>query len=243
VFTKTGIYISLKNEFGVSFDLLESVKYTNSNLDELSFQSIVYTFIPKPDIGVFNEIIEMFKYIFDKSKWELCVSVYYDIKHKKFKLDIHDQIVSEVIAKYNYNENLEMSKNYIRYLQIHSHNSMVANFSEGDNKDENYSALCYYGVIGKISQNTKFYNADMKFRIWSGIRFIEVNLEDVFNIGPVTKELSKEQIGKLNMIIELSKKKTTEKSLPVKLDDPELNNFFLNNSLGDIVNDQHRLFY
>jgi hypothetical protein len=205
VFAKNGIYIVLNNKFGTSFDLLKHVKYSNNQLDEFEFENIVMTATPKPKLEIFNEILEMFKYICNKTKWELCVNVYYDTIDRDFKLNLHDQIISSTKATYDYNENFEMSSRYIRYLQIHSHNTMEANFSGTDDHDENYSSLCFCGVIGKITSESKFYNVDMKYRIWSGTRFINFNFEHVFDIGYYQKSLSITQIQKLDNIIEKSK--------------------------------------
>jgi len=157
----------------------------------------------------------MFKYVCNKTKWELCVNVYYDTIDKIFKLNLHDQIISGDKAAYKYDENFEMSSRYIRYLQIHSHNTMGANFSGIDDHDENYSSLCFYGVIGKITSKSKFYNIDMKYRIWSGTRFIDLDFDDIFDVEYCPKVLTDSQIQKLNTIIEKSKEalKTPKQSL------------------------------
>jgi len=215
VFTKTRVYIVLNNKFGTSFDQIDNIKYSNDQLDEFEFGTIVLTSTPKPKLDVFNEILEMFKYVCNKTKWELCVNVYYDTIDKIFKLNLHDQIISGDKAAYKYDENFEMSSRYIRYLQIHSHNTMGANFSGIDDHDENYSSLCFYGVIGKITSKSKFYNIDMKYRIWSGTRFIDLDFDDIFDVEYCPKVLTDSQIQKLNTIIEKSKEalKTPKQSL------------------------------
>lgn len=205
VFTKNGVYIVLHNKFGTSFDLLENIKYSNEYLNEFEFNDMILTSVPKPKLKMFNEILEMFKYVCDKTKWELCVNVYYDTIDKKFTLNLNDQIVSSAKAAYEYDKKFEMSDRYIRYLQIHSHNTMGANFSGIDDHDENYSSLCFCGVIGKITSESKFYNVDMKYRIWCGTRFMDLNFEDVFNIGYHQTSLTPTQLQKLNDIIEKSK--------------------------------------
>ena len=205
VFTKNGVYVVLNNKFGTSFDQIDHIKYSNDQLDEFEFETMVMASTPKPKLDIFNEILEMFKYICVKTKWELCVNVYYDTVDKNFKLNLHDQIISGAKAAYEYDENFEMSSRYIRYLQIHSHNTMGANFSGIDDADENYSSLCFCGVIGKITHESKFYNVDMKYRIWGGTRFIDLDFDDVFDIGYHPKILTDSEIQKLNTIIEKSK--------------------------------------
>ena len=205
VFAKNGVYVVLNNNFGTSFDQIDRIKYSNDQLDEFEFETDILIRMPKPKLDIFNEILEMFKYICAKTKWELCVNVYYDTVDKVFKLNLHDQIISGAKAAYEYDENFEMSNRYIRYLQIHSHNTMGANFSGIDDTDENYSSLCFCGVIGKITLDSKFYNVDMKYRIWGGTRFIDLGFDDVFDVGYRSKTLTDEQIQKLNTIIEKSK--------------------------------------
>lgn len=211
VFTQNGVYVGLKSQFGISFDLIPNMKYSNSYLDILlTGQSLRQINIPKPKLEVFEEILEMFKYVYKKTKWELCVNLYYDTKQHQFEISLNDQIVSGISAKYKYDEKFEMSERFIRYLQIHSHNSMAANFSCVDNNDENCSTLCYYGVIGKLTSESKFYNVDTCFRFWSGIRFINVDFEEIFEIKTKSTPLNGKKLQKLDKIIQDSKLKQSK---------------------------------
>jgi len=98
------------------------------DLDSLKLSIGIHSSLPKPKLSVFNEILEMFKYVCNKSNYELCVNLYYDTLNSEFKLSLHDQIISGAKVNYDYDENLELSDRYIRYLQIHSHNTMPAFF-------------------------------------------------------------------------------------------------------------------
>jgi len=71
-----------------------------------------------------------------------------------------------------------------------------------------FTNLCYYGVIGKISKESKFYNIDMKFRIWNGVNFIDIDFSNVFDVGFDSYKLSSNQVQKLDKIIEISKTST-----------------------------------
>jgi len=208
IFASDGVYIALKNKFGLSIGLIPNIKYSNMDLDSLKLSIGIHSSLPKPKLSVFNEILEMFKYVCNKSNYELCVNLYYDTLNSEFKLSLHDQIISGAKVNYDYDENLELSDRYIRYLQIHSHNTMPAFFSSIDNDDEMFTNLCYYGVIGKISKESKFYNIDMKFRIWNGVNFIDIDFSNVFNVGFDSYELSPNQVQKLDKIIEISKTST-----------------------------------
>lgn len=215
IFAGNGMFVALKNDFGVSIDEVKSVKYANTTLNDIDKTIAVYPFITKPHISLFVKIIEIFKYVYDKIKSEVCVNVYFNKINGTFHLNIEDQIVTGTRASYDYNENYEMNSDYVRYLQIHSHHTMGANFSGVDDKDENYTALCYYGVVGKLNENSSFYNVDSKFRIWNGIKFLEISFGDVFDLGMVTPKLSETDLNSLNIIIvrsELEKKKKLDES-------------------------------
>jgi len=211
IFAANGQFIALKSDFGISIDKIDSIKYTNSQLLPFESNMVIYSFVPKPSLSLFIEILEIFKYIYKECKAELCINVYYDKKENKFHLNIINQIVTSVTTEYKYDEKFEMSEDYIRYLQIHSHNSIGANFSARDDHDEKLTALCYYGVVGKISESSEFYNVESKFRIWNGIRFIEISLGDVFDLGVESKEIDCETILKLDSIIEISKQEIEKK--------------------------------
>ena len=217
VFAANGVFVVLENDFGVSFNKIVNIKYVNAQLDSLTDE--LYSYVPKPPLSLFVQILEMFKYMNNEIKSELCVNVYYSKETKDFHLSIEDQFVNSATSNYEYNENYEMSKDYIRYLQIHSHNSMAANFSARDNKDENYTALCYYGVVGKINSESQFYNVESTFRIWNGVRFVNIGLGDVFELGTSQVEIEDKFITKMDQIIEFSKKTELEKKaklLPIK---------------------------
>lgn len=203
-----GIFLTLKTNFGYTFTKIKNINYKNNILDKLNYDVLITSNYPKPNLSIYNEILEMFKYVSNKTKNELMINLYYHIKNKKFIIELADQTVSSTSVKYNYSEKYEMSKDYIRYLQIHSHNTMSANFSGVDDKDEKYTSLCFYGVIGKINSQSKFYNVDQKFRIWTGESFTSLCLEDVFDLKIKQNKLTDRQIDKLDNILKNSETKS-----------------------------------
>lgn len=211
VFTGGGVYIVLKTDFGISIDKLQNIQYSNSQLVKFKTDTNIIQSIQKPNISIFIKIIEIFKYVYNRIKSEVCVNVYFDKISGLFRISIDDQIVSEITASYNYNKKFEMSKDYIRYLQIHSHHTMAASFSSQDDHDEESTSLCYYGVVGKLNSNSSFYNVDSKFRYWNGIRFVNIEFSNVFDTGINILELTENDIIRLNTIIENSEKKKQEK--------------------------------
>jgi len=92
---------------------------------------------------------------------------------------------------------------------------MSARFSNIDDGDEKLN-LCYFGVVGKITPTSKFYNVDMDFRIWNGVKFVRVDLETVFNIGHIPSKLSDQVISKLDKIIINSKEAETPINKTIK---------------------------
>jgi PRTRC genetic system protein A len=215
IFAADGQYVAINNDFGYAIDKVESIKYTNSCLGTLEGMTGIYLRVPKPNLELFVKIIEIFKYVYDKIKSEICVNVYFNKNTRKFHINIEDQLVNGTNADYTYDEQFEMSKGYIRYLQIHSHHTMGANFSGKDDNDEKLTALCYYGVVGKLNGQSSFYNIETKFRVWNGSRFVEVAFGDVFNLGIAKPDLTDKDLLKLTCIINRAEEEKNKKAMPL----------------------------
>ena len=209
VFSREGAFIAIKSNFGIVFDKTE-LPYKNKGLNSLfGDEDIIYSFesfIPKPDISVLEEILEYFKYVCNKTKEELLVIVYYDTQNDNFITEIvKTQIVSGGSVEYAYNRRYEMDSRYVKYLEIHSHHSMGASFSGTDNNDESNRTLYFCGVLGKIHPYTSnIFNIDHKFRIWSGLRFIEIPIYEVFETHTAQPDLSDEKKEELDNLIKVS---------------------------------------
>ena len=183
------------------------VPYSNLKLKTLDDGSL-YQKVRRPNRKHFDKIIDIFKYVNNKSKNELLINLYYDKKKDNFIIDITKQKISGGSVEYIYSEKYENNDRYIRYLQIHSHHNMGASFSPTDNRDEQNKIPCYYGVIGNLNS----INFSYKFRIWNGIEFINVDISDVFRgfeEGPL--KITKIEKNFLDKIIEDSKKKEEKK--------------------------------
>jgi hypothetical protein len=205
VFTNNGAYIVLNNELGLIADKIPYVDYKNSSLLSIPSSPYMVTFIPKPPITILSEILEMFKYVSKENKLELAINVYWNKRKKRFVTEICDQIITTGRVEYSYTDKYELNTNYVRYLQIHSHHGMAAAFSSIDNDDEQNSLFSFFGVIGKINQKSELFNIDKKFRIWTGIRFINLEVKDVFELDKYTKQISNETVTRLDQIIQDSK--------------------------------------
>lgn len=204
VFTRDGIFLVQKNRFGISFERIEQ-PYKNRSLRRYKFNWAIESFLPKPDKVMFEEILECFKYIVGQTKDELLIIIYYDTQEKKHIMDIVKvQLISGGAVKYAYNKDYEMEDRYIKYLEIHSHNTMHANFSGTDNGDEK-KMLCYYGVIGQINEHSNIYSVDQKFRIWTGKEFREVKPWEVFDSYMKTIVIKDENKDQMDEILRISK--------------------------------------
>jgi len=204
VFTRDGIFLVQKNRFGISFERINQ-PYKNRSLRRYKFNWATESFIKKPDKLMFEEILECFKYIAKETKEELLIILYWDTIEEKHIMDIVKvQLITGGSVKYAYNKKYEMEDRYIKYLEIHSHNTMGANFSGTDNGDEK-KILCFYGVIGKISEHSNIYSVDQKFRIWTGKEFREVNPWEVFDSYMKTIEIRKEHKDQMDEVLRISK--------------------------------------
>jgi len=213
IFAGNGIYNVLKNDFATIYDKLE-IDYNNSNLNKIDGDTIFKLNLPKPSIKYFIQIVEMFKYIYDKIKSELTVNLYYHKPSKKFHLEIMEQDVSPGASNYKYNSSIENNMNYVRFLQIHSHHSMNASFSGTDNDDEKNAIMCFFGVIGKLNEHSDVFQVEKKFRLWTGIQFVEVGFMDIFDIQISKSEIDSKNLIILNRIVDETLKRKEEKPEP-----------------------------
>lgn len=206
-----GIFFVQKTGFGATYDKL-NVAFKNSSLEKVGDIFALTTTLPKPSKEVLETILECFKYINGKTKEEVMVNLYWDTVDEKFIIDLNTQIISKVLVDYKYSDKYEMNDRYVRYAQIHSHHSMAANFSGTDNNDEKFKIPCYFGVIGKLQLDSNIYTMDHTFRVWTGVRFVEVGMEDVFDLPIPSYELPKDLEKKLDKIIEMTKKSKSKKA-------------------------------
>lgn len=214
VFAGNGIYNVLKNEFAIIYDKLE-IDYINNNLNKIDGNTIFKLNIPKPSIKYFIQIVDMFKYIYDKIKSELALNLYYNKSSKRFHLEIMEQDVSPGSCNYKYSP-LENNKNYVRYLQIHSHHSMSASFSNTDDKDEKNSIMCFFGVVGRLNEHSDVFQVEKKFRLWTGVQFVEIGFMDIFDIQIYNSSIDSKNLIILNRIVnETINKKEDEKNKSV----------------------------
>jgi hypothetical protein len=120
------------------------------------------------------DVISFFRsLISDRKNYEAIVNIYWDRKHEVFFSVSPKQKVTAVRADseltYEYG-----SKQYLHYMDIHSHNVMPAVFSAQDDRDEKATRL--YAVIGKLDKPIP----DMSVRISNGGKHLLIDPDIVF---------------------------------------------------------------
>ncbi|OIJ11479.1 hypothetical protein BKP35_12105 [Anaerobacillus arseniciselenatis] len=110
---------------------------------------------------------------------EVMVSFFYHPITKEYVVDCPLQRVSK--GRIEFEELNYYQEGFIEVLQLHSHNSMKAYFSEVDNNDEKRFLL--YGVVGELDQE----HPNMKLRAGVNGYFYDLPLEYVFDRPDVTR--------------------------------------------------------
>lgn len=105
---------------------------------------------------------------------EAACQLFFDKTSKQYFVYYPRQVVSKYYVDYIRNVHLEHSQNMILVMDIHSHHSMDAIFSEDDNEDEKGTRL--YGVMGKINEN--YY--ELSLRAGTGGLFIPLSRDTIF---------------------------------------------------------------
>lgn len=218
IFAGDGQFIAVSSKFGIVMEKIPTIKYKNLALRKYEFDWSFQLFIPKAPKKMFEDILECFKYVNGKINNELLIIIYYDTIDNKHIMDIvKTQIVSGGSVDYVYNKKYEMKDRYIKYLEIHSHNSMTASFSGTDNNDESNRTMYFCGVLGRIDGNSNIYNVDQKFRVWSGLSFKYVDPWEVFEgieiSTPKVSSTNKKVLDQILTVSELAKKNKTQTTL------------------------------
>lgn len=204
IISKNGIYTMYKSEAYSIILLHKNIPYYNPKLKAINFDILFINNLTRPKIDLFEKILEIFKYMLTKKlDLEMYVNVYFDTIDKIYIIDIPIQKVSSILIDGDDTSKYEMDNRFIKYLQIHSHHSMSAEFSDIDDLDEKSKVPCIYGVVGDItSQSDTYLDVNVKFRIWNGFDgFVNLKWNDVFNINLNISKVSNDHKKAVNEII------------------------------------------
>lgn len=136
--------------------------------------------LPKIPGNLLSEALTFFRdYCRNGIDLEVMVSFFYQPKTQEYVIDCPNQIVSK--GRIEFDELSYGSEGFIEVLQLHSHNSMDAYFSEVDNHDEKRFLL--YGVVGRLDHE----HPVMKLRAGVNGYFYNLPLEYVFHEPNLTR--------------------------------------------------------
>lgn len=171
ILNKKGISIQMNNYLGkITATLTENMKIPGLPEVEDTFQLNM----PKIPFKFYNTIVNLFREVYAVYKTEALVELYYNPINQDFKLHIPKQEVTSA-GVYRDKEDLENpGKDYILFMDIHSHNVMSAFWSGIDDADEHDYKL--YGVIGDINNK----EPSCRFRVCYKNTRIDLERSDIF---------------------------------------------------------------
>ena len=108
-----------------------------------------------------------------RGEFEAMALIYWDRLEERFVLHIPRQTTSKAFIGYRVEEGELPEDRYLHYADIHSHNSMAAEFSAVDDADEKATRL--YLVVGRLDH---FY-PDISARVSCGGTFLKIDPADV----------------------------------------------------------------
>lgn len=131
--------------------------------------------MPKIPVGVLNATIEFFKLVMAKMKnSESMVQIFWNEETKKYFIYVPEQKVSGASIRFEHNKDYQNDPKFYWCLDIHSHNTMGAFFSGGDDNDEKASRL--FGVIGTLNTTPSH-----KWRAGCNGKYFNLTTDDIFD--------------------------------------------------------------
>lgn len=135
-------------------------------------QSGFQMILPKIPMHILMFIINFFEKLSNRFELEALVHILYDTVHGKYTIRVPRQELTHTSVHSVMDE--EYPDHLIHVMDIHSHNTMPAKFSEIDNCDEKATRL--YAVVGRLDKVFP----DIAVRASCAGRFIPVSPEEVF---------------------------------------------------------------
>lgn len=134
--------------------------------------------IDKIPVGILNGTVAFFRSIMkDMGNSESMVQIWLDKSKGEYFLYVPVQKVSGASIRFEHSEELQNNSDYSWIIDIHSHNTMSAFFSSGDNADEKSTRL--FGVLGHLGRD----DYASKWRAGCNGNFVDLELEDIFDLS------------------------------------------------------------
>ena len=140
--------------------------------------------LPRIPAERMTQVLAFFRhFVQNGTENEALLNVYWDKENQEFIVDAPEQVVSKVSVNTKLSEKFS-SERYIHYMDIHSHNTMRAFFSQVDDRDEKATRL--YTVVGRLDRCIP----EVRTRISNGGKFLEIDPAEVFEVvdGPFPRE-------------------------------------------------------
>lgn len=150
--------------------------------------------LPKPPVGIYNEVLRFFREIYNTIKSEVFVGVFWNLEQKKYQLYVPDQEVAGASIKYSRDKGAFVDPNLVHVIDIHSHCNFGAGFSGTDTADEVSTKL--FGVIGNILGNVS-----MAWRAGCNQKFVTMTFDQMFdNESTETFSVGDDAVGRVKEI-------------------------------------------
>lgn len=147
--------------------------------------------MPKIPYDMLLKTVTFFRHVMDKFNGsEAIVQFFWDKSNKEYIIHVPEQEVGG--ASCTYKANKEIESKHLLVLDIHSHNTMSAHFSNTDNNDDKESRV--FGVIGKLNEKYPEY----KFRVGVCGQYLNIDVEDIFDVPSTETSIPSSWIKKVS---------------------------------------------
>lgn len=170
---RDGVWESRRNDIGRFSYLKQEVNIPYLSKDGENFFELNLPLVP---YGLILGIAEFFKKIMvSHSGAEAMVQVWWNKSEEKYQLYVPVQMVGGASVRFEHSKKLQNDKNLVWAIDIHSHNTMAAFFSAGDNADEKSTRM--FGVLGQLD-HTQWVS---KWRAGCNGQYVNLEIEDIFD--------------------------------------------------------------
>jgi len=136
--------------------------------------------LPKIPGELLSQALSFFRdYCRNGTELEVMVSFWFNLYTGDYVVQCPFQHVSKGRIDY---DGVELTEGFIEVLQLHSHNTMSAFFSDIDDRDEKRFLL--YGVVGNLNEEVP----SIKLRAGVNGHFYELSLDYIFDNPDLTKD-------------------------------------------------------
>lgn len=133
--------------------------------------------LPKIPYGIILGISEFYKKIMGSHAGaEAMVQIWWNRKKEEYFTYVPVQKVGAASVRFDHSEELQNDSNVIWVMDTHSHNTMNAFFSGGDNADEKSTRI--FGVLGKLNTD----NWESKWRAGCNGQYVDLSMEDILDM-------------------------------------------------------------